>query len=212
MAALVAGILSRCGFQVDRGQDAPSALAKIGQSSYDLILLDLILPGADGFSLLHEINNRSPGQRVMVLSARGDVDTKVRCLDLGAVDYVAKPFLVGELVARVRARTRDDAGSVGMRFLELGGLRLDLSQRVVLTRGRRVRLSEREFRLLEFIMKKGGDVCTREELLGGVWECWFDPGTNVVDVYVRRLRKKIGTDAIETIRGVGYRCGHVESS
>ena len=211
MAAVVVTALSRCGFQVDHRPDAASALAKLGQSCYDLVLLDLILPGPDGFCLLQEIKHRSPDQKVMVLSALVDVDTKVRCLDLGAVDYLTKPFLVGELVARVRVRTHDEFERAGTRFLEVEGLRLDLRRRVVLTEGRTVGLSEREFALLEYMMKRVGEVCTREELLTGVWDYSFDPCTNVVDVYVRRLRKKVGKDAVETVRRVGYRLGPAES-
>ena len=146
-----------------------------------------------------------PEQRVLVLSALADVDSKVRCLELGASDYVAKPFALAELVARVRARLRQPAAGPGERELRAGALTLDLVRRVVDTGRDQVTLSERQFLLLQHLMRKGGEVCSREQLLADVWGLSFDPGSNVVDVCVRRLRSKLGGDIIETVRRVGYR-------
>jgi two-component system, OmpR family, response regulator len=142
---------------------------------------------------------------VVVLSALSDVETKVRCLEFGASDYLSKPFSLSELVARIRARLRQPSAGPRHRFLEAGGLRLDLTRRLAEKDGTRVALSEREFLLLEHLMRADGDVCSRQELLAEVWGYSFDPGSNVVEVCVRRLRAKVGADVIETVRNVGYR-------
>ena len=196
--------LTACGFEVDWVNDGVPALERLARGSYDLVLLDLLLPGTDGFSLLREISELRIEQEVLVLSALADVESKVKCFELGASDYLTKPFSVAELVARVRARVHDANERVGVRFLEQGGVKLDLQRRAVISKGSTINLSTREFLLLEYLMRKEGNVCTREELLASVWGYTFDPGTNVVDVYVRRLRSKVGHDVIETIRNVGY--------
>jgi DNA-binding response OmpR family regulator len=164
-----------------------------------------LLPGLDGESVLRGIMEARPEQRVLVLSALSDVDSKVRCLELGASDYVAKPFSLAELVARVRARLRQPAAGPGERHLCAGTLTLDLERRVVDTGVGQVTLSERQFLLLQHLMRKGGEVCSRQQLLADVWGLSFDPGSNVVDVCVGRLRSKLGDDIIETVRRVGYR-------
>ena len=196
--------LTSCGYDIDCVTDAAPALEKLSRTSYDLMLLDLLLPRGDGFSVLEQLADLVPGQEVIVLSALGDVDSKVRCFELGASDYLTKPFSVPELLARVRARIHHAHERVGVRFLEEGGVRLDLRRRAAIANGKLINLSTREFVLLEYLMRKQGDVCTREELLKSVWGYTFDPGTNVVDVYVRRLRTKLGHSVIETIRNVGY--------
>jgi len=201
----VSRALSAQGFAVDGTQDGLRALQLARSGRYELGVLDLLLPGLDGESVLRGIIEARPEQRVLVLSALADVDSKVRCLELGASDYVAKPFALAELVARVRARIRQPAAGSGERQLRAGALTLDLVRRVVDTGRGQVTLSERQFLLLQHLMRKGGEVCSREQLLADVWGLSFDPGSNVVDVCVGRLRSKLGGDIIETVRRVGYR-------
>ncbi len=201
----VSRALSAQGFGVDGAYDGLRALQLARSGRYELVVLDLLLPGLDGESVLRGIIEARPEQRVLVLSALADVESKVRCLELGASDYVAKPFALAELVARVRARIRQPAAGPGERQLRAGALTLDLVRRVVDTGKGQVTLSERQFLLLQHLMRKGGEVCSREQLLADVWGLSFDPGSNVVDVCVRRLRSKLGEDIIETVRRVGYR-------
>jgi two-component system, OmpR family, response regulator len=158
----------------------------------------------DGVTVLRHALQQRPNQRVVVMSAISDVDTKIRCLEMGALDYLVKPVQLGELIARIRTRLRQDTPVATERVLRAGGAELDLSRRTVMVRGQRHGLATREFLLLEHLMRHHGDVCTRQELLERVWGYTFDPGTNVIDVYIGRLRAKLGPDAIETIRGVGY--------
>ena len=155
--------------------------------------------------MLEELIEAQPQQRVLVLSALADVEHKVRCLELGASDYLHKPFALSELIARVRARLRQPASGPGERFVELGGVTLDVVRRTADGGSGPVTLSEREFLLLRHLMQRRGDVATRQELITEVWGYTFDPGSNVVDVCVGRLRSKLGADTIETVRNVGYR-------
>jgi DNA-binding response OmpR family regulator len=168
------------------------------------VILDLLMPGVDGVAVLRGILAKKPHQSVMVLSALGDTHTKVDCLELGAEDYLAKPFSFDELLARIRARLRDSAKAHPTR-LRAGRLTLDLLRRVADFGARPVLLAEREFRLLEELMRNAGQTISKERLLSTVWGYHFDPGSNVVDVYVRRLRNKLGADAVVTVRGQGYR-------
>jgi DNA-binding response OmpR family regulator len=168
-------------------------------------VLDLLLPRRDGISVLEDLMESRPEQRVLVLSALSDVDSKVRCLQLGASDYLPKPFSLAELLARVRARLRQPASGPDDRFMNVGGVRLDLVRRVADAGGGAVALSAREFLVLQQLMLKRGEVCSRQQLLADVWGYSFDPGSNVVDVCVGRLRAKLGPDVIETVRSVGYR-------
>jgi two-component system copper resistance phosphate regulon response regulator CusR len=190
---------------VDGAHDGGRALALATTGSYELVVLDLLLPTLDGMTVLQDLMEQRPDQRVLVLSALSDVETKVRCLEFGASDYLSKPFSLAELIARVRARLRQPGAGPRHRSLRGGGLTLDLTRRIAETDGRRVTLSEREFLLLEYLMRQDGDVCSRERLLAEVWDYSFDPGSNVVDVCVGRLRSKLGGDVIETVRNVGYR-------
>jgi DNA-binding response OmpR family regulator len=203
---LVSRTLSSAGFQVDCAADGRRGLEMARAGRHELVLLDLMLPGLDGVSVLRSLMAERPAQRVLILSAVGDVPSKVRCLELGAADYLPKPFAVAELVARVRARLRQ-AAEPEERWLRAGGVTLDTTRRTAEYHGRSVVLSEREFLLLEQLMRRAGDVCNREQLLADVWGYAFDPGSNVVDVYVGRLRGKLGGDVIETVRNVGY-CFH----
>jgi two-component system, OmpR family, response regulator len=201
----VSRALTAEGFGVDRASDGIRALEMARSGRYQLVVLDLLLPGKDGVSVLEELIEARPEQRVVVLSALADVENKVRCLELGASDYLHKPFALSELVARVRARLRQPASGPGERYLERGGVTLDLVRRAADRGDGSVSLSEREFLLLRHLMNVHGRVSTREELLAEVWGYAFDPGSNVVDVCVGRLRSKLGGDVIETVRNVGYR-------
>lgn len=199
--------LTTCGFAVDCARTGATAIQLVDRRPYDLVLLDLMLPPPDGFEVLRHIQELRPSQEVLVLSALSDVETKVRCFELGASDFVVKPFVLAELVARVRLRVRRSRALDAARFLHHGRISLDLQRHLAVVEGRSVYLSSREFLLLEHLIRRAGEVCTRVELLQAVWGISFDTGTNVVDVYVRRLRTKLGGDAIETVRSVGYCCG-----
>jgi two-component system OmpR family response regulator len=201
----VSRALAAEGFAVDSAYDGPRALELVGTGAYELVILDLLLPGLDGVAVLRGIVETRPEQRVLVLSALGDVESKVRCLELGASDYLPKPFALAELLARVRARLRQPAGVPSGRFLVSGRLTLDLVRRVADAGSGVVSLSEREFLLLQHLLRKDGEVCSRARLLSDVWGYNFDPSSNVVDVYVGRLRSKLGSGVIETVRNVGYR-------
>lgn len=206
--ARIAGLLSRalasCGYEVESALDGFPALEMLQSKPYDLVLLDLLLPGLDGFLLLQRLNELGIATDVLVLSTLSDVESKVRCFELGVSDYMTKPFSIAELLIRTRTRLRDSRDRAAARFIDDGTFRLDLRRHAVVSNGKRVDLSTREFLLLEYLMRKEGEVCTREELLASVWGYTFDPRTNVVDVYVSRLRGKLGNEVIETIRNVGY--------
>jgi two-component system copper resistance phosphate regulon response regulator CusR len=192
---------------VNNGVDA---LALARDESFDLLLLDLGLPGLSGREVLEEVRARGETMPVVILTASDTVDDTVSSLQGGADDYVTKPFRFDELLARIRLRLRDGAASETT-VLAAGNLRLDLrSRRAAVTEGegevtRVVELTAREFALAEVFLRHPGQVLSREQLLSHVWGYDFDPGSNVVDVYVRYLRKKLGDDVIETVRGMGYR-------
>jgi two-component system, OmpR family, response regulator len=205
IVSFVSRALSAEGFRVDGATDGARGLELARTGGYELVVLDLLLPSIDGVTLLQELMESRPSQRVLVLSALSDVETKVRCLEFGASDYVSKPFSLAELVARIRARLRQPASGPDQRVLRVRGVTLDLTRRVANSGDGPVALSEREFLLLENLMRRDGDVCTRQRLLADVWGYSFDPGSNVVDVCVGRLRAKLGADVIETVRNVGYR-------
>ncbi|HEY7667642.1 MAG TPA: response regulator transcription factor [Actinomycetota bacterium] len=205
IVSFVSRALAAEGFQVDGAPDGTRGFDLARTGRYELVVLDLLLPGMDGVTVLRRLIQERPQQRVLVLSALGDVEDKVRCLDLGASDYLAKPFALAELVARVRARLRQAASGPEERYLRVGDVQLDRLRRVADTGAGPVRLTERESGLLEYLMLREGDVCSRARLLADVWGYGFDPGSNLVDVCVGRLRAKLGADAIETVRNVGYR-------
>lgn len=193
------------GHSVVAAATANAAIDRLQSGRIDLVLLDLVMPGPSGLSVLKAMTERHDSTPVIVLSGVTDVGTRVQALDQGAVDVVAKPFSLTELLARVRrnvgvARPRSDE-----RFLEASGIRLDLGRRRASFRGISVALTEREFALLAHLMRRRGQVCSKEELLHDVWRLDFDPGSNVIEVCVGRLRSKLGQDIpIETVRRVGY--------
>jgi DNA-binding response OmpR family regulator len=194
------------GFVVDAAGTGPAGLERAFSQSYDLVLLDLLLPGLDGLSVLRELQRRLPDLPVVIVSARSDLPTKLRGFGLGASDYLAKPFSFDELVARVRVQLRRRGQTTEDGVLSVGSLTLDLARRQARIGKIVTDLSDREFRLLHHLVEHAGEVVSRERLLSEVWGYHFDPCSNVVDVCVRRLRKKLGAKApIETIRHAGYR-------
>lgn len=195
--------LSEEGFSADSATDGGRALALIQKRDYDLVVLDLLMPGIDGFTVLERIVSSNPHPPVLVLSVLTDVESKVRCFELGATDYLTKPFALAELIARIRVRLGLPAGA-GETTIQNNGLRLNVERRIAYTESGVVHLSDREFLLLRCLMRHQGEVCTRAMLLEEVWGWQFDPGTNVVDVYVGRLRAKLGSSVITTVRNVGY--------
>jgi DNA-binding response OmpR family regulator len=192
------------GWEVDAAADGAEGLRMATTERYDLVILDLLMPGLDGVSVLGRLLERKPSQAVIVLSALGDPVSKVKCLELGADDYLAKPFSLDELLARVRARLRRLA-EPNSTTLTVGRITLDVIRREAEMGGRRVALAEREFLLLQELMRSAGSTVSKERLLSSVWGYYFDCGSNVVDVYVARLRRKLGRRVIETVRGEGYR-------
>ncbi len=191
------------GFVTTTVGDGAKAVIMADDEDFDLLVLDLGLPVKDGLTVLQEL--RAAGRRmpVIILSARDDVRDKVSGLEYGADDYVTKPFRFEELLARVRVRLRAD-GVAEPTVLRAGDLTLDLRTRRARVGGRSVELSAREFAMLEVFMRHSGQVLSREQLLSHVWGYDYDPGSNVVDVYVGYLRKKLGRERIATVRGMGY--------
>jgi DNA-binding response OmpR family regulator len=196
------------GFTVDGAADGRSGLARASQEAYDLVVLDLLLPQLDGLSVLRELQRHQPELPVVIVSARSDLPTKLRGFGLGARDYLSKPFSFDELLARVRVQLRharrgaDGNGNV----VHVGALALDLARRQATIGTRVAALTDREFRVLHHLAENAGQVLSRERLLSEVWGYHFDPGSNVVDVCIRRLRSKLGPEApIETVRHAGYR-------
>jgi DNA-binding response OmpR family regulator len=192
------------GFVTTVAEDGAKASRMANADDFDLLVLDLGLPGKDGTKVLGEL--RASGRRipVIILTARDEVSDKVSGLEGGADDYVTKPFRFEELLARVRARLRDE-GTVEATILTAGDIVLDLRTRRATSDGRIVDLTAREFAMLEVLIRHPGQVLSREQLLSHVWGYDYDPGSNIVDVYVGYLRKKVGAKRIETVRGMGYR-------
>jgi DNA-binding response OmpR family regulator len=192
------------GYEVKAVHDSAGMDKQLARERYDLVVLDLMLPGFDGFEVMQRAFDRRPDQRVFVLSAVMDVATRIRCLQIGAVDFLGKPFATAELVERVRTRLRAPATSIFQRWLHVGEVTLDLERQALSLDGRDVPLSHREFMLLGHLMRRAGEVCSRRELLASVWGYADDLGSNVVDVTVRRIRGKVPRPVIETVRNVGY--------
>lgn len=206
IAKLVARALRTDGHVVDHAATGTEGLQAALSTAFDLILLDLMLPGIGGTVVLEEVVKARPEQRVFVLSAVPEVGTRVACLEAGATDFLGKPFAIAELLARVRTRMQAPAPGAQLRWLSAGLISLDLRLHRALVQDRQIDLSFREYLLLRHLMERVGQACSRSELLADVWGLMFDPGSNVVDVYVRRLRSKLDNpDRVETVRNVGYR-------
>ena len=186
-------------------EDGGSALDHAMSGRYDLLVLDIGLPVLDGFTVLRRMREQRNQLPVIILTARGSVNDTVAGLEGGADDYMAKPFRFEELLARIRLRVRSGSRAPEPTVLRCGQLALDLRSRRAAVAGRTVDLSAREFTLAETFLRNPGQVLSREQLLSHVWGYDFDPGSNVVDVYVRYLRRKLGSERIETVRGAGYR-------
>ena len=182
----------------------PDAVALGRDDSFDLLILDLGLPGIDGHEVLRTLRARGERMPVIILTARDSVEDTVAGLERGADDYMTKPFRFEELLARIRLRLRDEPGAETS-VLAAGAVSLDLRSRRAAVDGRVVELTAREFALLETFLRHAGQVLSREQLLSHVWGYDFDPNSNVVDVYVRYLRRKLGDDVVQTVRGMGYR-------
>jgi two-component system, OmpR family, copper resistance phosphate regulon response regulator CusR len=194
------------GFGVDVVADGEQGLARALTGSYDLVILDLLLPATSGLDALRELHRERSDLPVLILSARTDLRVKLRSFELGAVDYVAKPFSLDELLARARVQLRRARVADNGTVIRVGSLELDLARRQARVGEVVADLADREFRLLHFLLSHVGEVVSRERLLSEVWGYDFDPRSNVVDVCIRRLRRRLGPDApIETVRNAGYR-------
>jgi DNA-binding response OmpR family regulator len=197
-------------YAVDVTGDGEDAQSLVGEANFDLIILDLVLPKIDGLDVLKHIRSRKPSLPVLVLSGRARVEDRVKGLDLGADDYLTKPFSFSELSARVRALLRRSPSTIGI-VLRVEDLELDRAERLVKRAGRRIDLTPREFALLEYLMRNAGRSVTRAMIIEHVWNFSFDTMTNVVDVYINYLRKKIDQGferkLIHTVRNVGYELG-----
>ncbi len=203
IASFVTKGLRAHGYSVEWVKSGREALGLIPHTDISLVILDLGLPDLDGLEVLGGLREQGVMVPVLVLSARGRVHDRVQGLNLGADDYLAKPFAFEELLARVRANLRPH--TTARSALRVGGISLDPAQREVTVDGRQVSLSNREFTLLKAFASHPGQVLSRQELLSIVWGMHFDSGTNLVDVYVSYLRRKLGDGMIETVRGTGYR-------
>jgi DNA-binding response OmpR family regulator len=196
--------LRSAGFTTDLATTGPDALHLALSGGFDLLVLDIGLPGIDGYEVLRRLRAAAVALPVIVLTARTSAEDTLASLEGGANDYMAKPFRFDELLARIRLRIAD-AGAGGGTVLSVDGLQLDLRTRRASVDGRQVELSAREFALAEELMRNPDRVLSREQLLSRVWGYDFDPGSNIVDVYVGYLRTKLGAAHIETVRGMGYR-------
>lgn len=195
------------GLAVDAVHRGDDGLSLASSTAYDALVLDIMLPGRDGLSVLKELRRRHNRVPVLLVSARGEVTERIDGLNAGADDYLPKPYALGELVARVRALMRRTGENKAV-SLQLGDLLVDTITREVHRAGQKIDLTSREYALLEYLLRSPGRVCGRRQILEQVWDYDFDPGTNLVDVYVRRVREKIDAGhtqpLLHTVRGIGY--------
>lgn len=208
IGSLVSDGLTAEGFSVDYCEDGDTGMEHATTKSYDAVVLDIMLPGKSGLEILKKLREGQNNVPVIIITARGESDDRIEGLNLGADDYLPKPFFVEELVARLRAIWRRSSDS-GMSLLSVGTLSANMMSREVMRSGEQIDMTPKEFSLLTFLMRSPGRVLTRSQILEQVWGYHFDPGTNLVDVYIRRLRTKIDIGGeiplIGTLRGVGYR-------
>ena len=208
VSSILKDYLENSNFSTQVFNTADEAFASFSNKQPDLMLLDIMLPGRDGLSILRNLRERSIETPVIVLTARGSLNERLDGLNLGADDYMAKPFYVEELAARLRVVTRR-SGEEGKSILSNGSVSLNLMTREVKVEGSPVELTSREFALLSYLVRSAGRVYSRAQICEHVWNYHFDPATNIVDVYIQKLRKKLdvasGGSIIETVRGVGYR-------
>jgi two-component system OmpR family response regulator len=209
MAGLLKRALQEEGHAVDVAADGQEGLWLATENAYTAIVLDVMLPGLDGFGVCQRLRESGSWVPVLMLTARDAVGDRVRGLDAGADDYLVKPFSLLELAARLRALARRDDRSRPVILAE-GDLRLDPAGKRAWRAGTELRLSPKEFALLEFFLRHPGRLLTRSQIIEAVWDFAYDGGSNVVDQYVNYLRRKIGRDDIETVRGMGYRLRHAE--
>lgn len=206
--------LKEQGFVVDYCDNGDEGIYRALENEYDVIVLDIMIPGKDGLSILKSLRREGRNVPVILLTARNELDDRLQGLNLGADDYIAKPFFVEELIARIHAVVRRSTGE-RQNLLSVGPLKLDRITREVTCNHQIVELTSREFNLLEYLMRSPGRVFTRTQILEHVWGYDFNPNTNVVDVCIQRIRKKIdligGSLCIESVRGVGYRFRQPES-
>ncbi len=209
LAEIISDVLREERFDVDVAYDGTEGLEMALTENYDVIVLDRLLPGLDGLEVCRRLRYEQIETPVLILSALGDMPQRVEGLDVGADDYLGKPFAFEELLARIRALARRASHAVLPDMLEVGAIRLDQQRRSVTLAGRPVELSQREFALLEYLMRNAGQVLTRDQILEHVWGYDADPAGNAVDLYVHYLRRKLGHGhcpaPIETVRGIGYR-------
>lgn len=214
IANFVRAGLKEQGFVVDYCDNGDDGYFQAVHNDYDVILLDIMIPGKDGLAILKQLRKSGRNVPVILLTARNELDDRLQGLNLGADDYIAKPFFVEELVARIHAVVRRSVGD-RQNLLSVGALKLDRITREVTCNNTAIELTSREFNLLEYLMRSPGQVFTRTQILEHVWGYDFNPNTNVVDVCIQRIRKKIDpldqTVGIESIRGVGYRFRKPES-
>ena len=206
-ASFIRKALQAEGFAVDICGTGEDALAAVAATPFDALLLDIMLPGRDGLGVLSQLRERGNKIPILLLSARGEVNERVAGLNAGADDYLPKPFVIAELVARVRALVRR-GGETKSTVLRLADLALDTVTHEARRGEIKIELTVREYRLLEFLLRNLNRICGRMSIIEKVWDYDFDPGTNLVDVYVRRLREKIDdgfkAKLLHTVRGIGY--------
>jgi DNA-binding response OmpR family regulator len=215
MARSAAEYLRRNAFSVDEAGDGATALRMMRLHTYDVLVLDVRLPDTTGFDVCREVRQSGSGTRVLMATAHDAIEDRVLGLDLGADDYLVKPYAMAELAARIRALLRRPAATVGT-TLVVADLELDTQTRVARRAGRAIQLTTKEFAVLEFLMRRAGHVVTRDTISAHAWDDNYDPLSNVIDVYVGRLRRKIDAGEevplLTTVRGAGYRLGAAVST